>query len=172
MAFSSDIPLQSNQLPLSIEFPAVKKEFDDVLSLTYKRIADAVNRKEGSLFQLQENANFNQYFKYSSGTTPDPNNFRNGYRRTYDLVALNGAPISAGITNIVLAGADLISGILIPTRAWGGATIAGPIYVFINDPQLGVRFDNTVPAAQVITINNATGAALTQAYWVIEYLKN
>ncbi len=172
MAFSSDIPLQSNQLPISIEFPPIKKEFDNILSLTYKRIADAVNKKEGGLFQLQENANFNQYFKYTSGTNPDPNNFRNGYRTTYDLVALNGGPIPVGVTNIVLSGAYLINGILIPTRAYGGATIAGPIYVFINDPQLGVRFNNTNPAAQVIIVTNTTGSPLTQAYWVIEYLKN
>lgn len=171
MAFSSDNPLQSNQLPISIEFPSVKKDFDEIISLTYKRIADAVNRKEGSVFQLLENASFSQYFKYTTGTTPDPNNFRNGYRSTFDLVALFGAAIPVGVTLIdlnVSAPSQVIIGALNPVRGYGGATIAGPTFIFINDPGVFVRFNN---ATQIITITN-TVAPLTQAYWVMEYLKN
>ncbi len=175
MSFSSDVPLQSNQLPISIEFPKVNKEFDDILSLTYKRVADAVNKKEGSLYLLQELANFEQYFKYSSGTTPDPNSTRSGYRVTFDLIKLNGgAPIGAGTTNLVLTATTtppLINGILNPVHGFGGATISGPIYLFINDPDLYVRFDNTNPAAQVVSVVNNTGSNVTQAYWVMEYLK-
>jgi len=51
-------------------------------------------------------------------------------------------------------------------------TIGGPIYIFLNDPQVYVRFNNTVPAAQTIDVVNNSGSPLTQAYWTIEYLKN
>lgn len=178
MSFSSDVPLQSNQLPISIDFPSPEHEnFLDTLSLAYKRIVDSVNTKEGALYLLQEQANFERYFQYSDPTTftPNPNAFRNGYRSVFDLVALNaGVAIPPGATNINLATApqpQLINGILIPTHAFGAATIAGPIYVFTGT-DFNVRFDNTVPAMQILNITNNTGTNLTQAYWVINYLKN
>lgn len=180
MSFSSDIPLQSNQLELSIDFPDVNtKDFQNLLSLSYKRITDSVNLKEGSLYTLQELANFQRWFKYSNPATftIDPNNTRNGYRTTFDLVKLNGGPIPGGVTNLTLTATTqppLIptnNGLLIPTDGWGAATIVGPIYVFINDPQLYVRFNNTVPGAQVIQVTNNTGSPLTQCYWVFSYLK-
>lgn len=179
MSFSSDIPLQSNQLELSIDFPeASKPEFRDLLSLTYKRITDSVNFKEGGLYQLREEANFQRYFPNPSNVTDNTFNLRSGYRTTFDLVYLNGAPIPSGITTpITLTSSTqptLIptnNGVLIPTDGWGAATIAGPKYFFINDPLLYVRFNNTVPGAQVIEITNNTGSPLTQCYWVFHYLK-
>ena len=177
MAFSSDRALLSNQLPLSINFPEQPDQLSETLETTYKRIVNAINEKEGSLFPLQEVANFNSYFKYTTAASliPDPNNFRFGYRTTFDLIKLNGGPIGAGVTNIALTATTtppLINGILNPTRGYGGATIAGPIYIFVNDPQLYVRFNNTVPAAQVIQVTNNTGSSVTQFYWVCEYTKS
>ncbi len=167
MSYSSDRPLQSNQLPISIDFPkADDTNFNEVLSLSYKRLVDAVNYKEGGLYTLQEVASFQQYFSI----TENLSNNRNGYRVTYDLVDLNGGPIGAGATSIP---ADpIIVGILYPVHGFGAATIAGPIYIFLNDPQVYVRFNNTVPTAQTIDIVNNSGSPLTQAYWTIEYLKN
>lgn len=179
MSFSSDKPLQSNQLPISLEIPDPDHpNFNDILSLSFKRISDSMNTKEGSLFPLEEIANFNNYFKYSNPATfeADVANFRSGYRVTFDLIALNlGAPIPIGVTILTLTATTqppLINQILYPTRAYGGATIAGPIYIFVNDPQLYVRFDNTVPLAQNIIITNNTGFPITQFYWVMEFLKS
>ncbi len=177
MSFSSDPALLSNQLPISIDFPDTKApEFLEMLSLIYKRTVASVNLKEGSLYPLQETANFIQYFQYFDPATftPDPNNFRSGYRTTFDLVALNGGPIPIGNTVLALTASTtppLIDGILIPTRGDGAATIAGPIYVFFGT-DFFVRFNNTVPAAQTLIVTNNSGAALTQAYFVMEYLKN
>lgn len=177
MSFSSDRPLLSNQLPLSIEFPNPdEKKFIEVLTLIYKRIANSVNSKEGALYNLQELASYNQFFSYSvpATFTVDPNRFRNGYRTTFDLVSLNGGPIPAGVTALVLTSTSeppLINGITIPTNGYGAATIAGPQYIFINDPDVYVRFDNTNPAAQEVVITNNSGSDLTQCYWVMEYLK-
>jgi len=179
MSFSSNIPLQSNQLPISINLPTPDHpDFSDILSLTIKRISDSMNKKEGSLFPLEETANFNQYFKYSDPVNfiADVVNFRGGYRVTFDLIALNaGVAIGAGVTTLTLTATTqppLINQILYPTRAYGGATIAGPIYIFVNDPELYIRFDNTVPTAQTIIITNNTGSNVTQLYWVMEYLKD
>lgn len=174
MAFSSDIPLQSNQLSKSIDYPqASSSNFIDILTLDRKRIVDSLNTKEGALHLLQELATFQQYFSINS---TDLQTNRNGYRATFDLVALNlGVPIPVGVTPLTLTATTqptLIDGILFPVNGYGGATIAGPIYIFLNDPQVYVRFDNTVPLAQVIIVTNNSGSALTQAYWTMEYLKN
>lgn len=177
MSFSSDQPLTANQISVSLEVPEYSDpQFQEVLSLYLKRMADASNTKEGALHALFEVATFQQYFLYQESPpaapyTPNPFNFRNGYRRTYDLVALNaGVPIPVGTTTIVLTGQDLIDQILYPVNGYTAATIAGPIYVF-NGTTLEVRFDNTAPAAQALIIINGTGAALDQAVFNIEYLK-
>lgn len=173
MSFSSDPPLQANQLSISIDFPPTDKdEFLEVLTLDRKRIVNAVNTKEGALYLIEEIASFQQYFGI------DPVNIqvtRSGYRTTFDLVALNGGPIGPGTTPITLTTTSqppLIDDILYPVHGFGGATTAGPIYYFINDPDVYVRFDNTNPLVQVINITNNTGLPLTQAYWTFEYLKN
>lgn len=176
MSFSSDKPSLANQLPISIDFPKNPDQLLETLQNSYKRTANAINTKEGSLYLLEELANFQQYFLYSDSATftPDPNRIRNGYRTTFDLVGLNGGPIPPGLTNLVLSAVTqppLINGILIPTHGFGAGTIPGPIYVF-NGTDFNVRFDNTIPGAQVINITNNTGANLTQLYWTIEYLKN
>ncbi len=63
MSFSSNVPLQSNQLPISLDFPdPTHPDFLDTLSIAFKRISDAMNTKEGALYTLEEIANFNNYF--------------------------------------------------------------------------------------------------------------
>lgn len=170
MSFSSDPSLQSNQLPISFDIPTDPDQFRNFLSLHLKRITDSMNTKEGALYQLQEQSTFQLYYNTSSTNAFST---RNTYRRVYDLVSLNGGiPIPPGATNIVLTGSDLINGIFQPTRGYGAAIIAGPIYVFYPGTDGNVRFDNTVPGAQVIRITNNSGAAWTTATWVMEYTKN
>lgn len=172
MSFSSNQPLLSNQLSVSLDYPSPKdeKNFLDTLSLDRKHIADAMNTKEGALYQLIEQSTFQQYY-----STDVDNKFitRNTYRRVYDLVSLNGNfSIPVGVTILALAPNNLISGILQPTRGYGAAIIAGPIYVFYPGPDGNVRFNNTVPAAQTLIVTNSSGAAWTTATWVMEYTKN
>jgi len=174
MSFSSDIALQSNQVSKSIDYPPTdSKDFIDILTLDRKRVVDSLNTKEGALHLLKELATFQQYFSINPA---DLMNNRSGYRTDFDLVALNGGvAIPVGVTVLPLTATTqppLINGILYPVHGYGGATIAGPIYIFLNDPQVYVRFDNTVPAAQTVVITNNSGSALTQAYWTMEYLKN
>lgn len=168
MTLSSDLPLVANQLPVSLEFPPLRNEsaFIQTLTNTLQQIADTVNTKEGALYLLQELATFQLYY-----ITADPQSSRPTYRRTYDLVSLNGGAIAVGATAIALTGSNLINGINTPTLLNVTATGAGPVYYGTSSPDVYCNFDNTVPAAQVINVTNNTPGALTQATLVFEYTK-
>ena len=58
MTFSSDNALNTNQLPISLNVNPEDKDFDNILLLYLRRVANAVNTKESGLFLLQENASF------------------------------------------------------------------------------------------------------------------
>lgn len=167
MTFSSNIPLDTNQLPISLNVNPDDKDFGDILLLYLRRIANAVNTKESGLFLLQENASFEQWFQVAN-----PQQNRNGYRITADLVALNGGNIPAGATNIVLTGATqprAITGYLYPVQGFGGAVDTGGISYFLNDPDIYIRYNSST---NTIIIQNNSGNALTWCVWVMEYLKN
>lgn len=160
MSFTSDNPIQSNQLPISIEFPDTDDEnFNEVLSLTYKRIADSSNTKEGALYTLNEVANFRKFF-----TPANPQRTRNSYRKVFDLVALNGGNIGAGAAvffphNITgLKESDLI-------YASCTSTDASPRRFSIMG--ITVYLDNTN-----VYFTNPLGVSLSQAIVVANYLKN
>ena len=172
MSFSSDRPLQANQLPLSIDFPEDNNELITTLSSSYKQTVDAMNTKEGSLYLLEELASYNQYFPTSvSSNSSSSLILRQGYRMTYDLVDLNGGPIPVGTTTINIPANQIINGILNPTRLRGAATITGPQYVSLHSSRSDAVFNNTVPAAQTIVVTNNYPTAMSQAYLIVEYLK-
>lgn len=168
LSFSSDQAILVNQLPLSVDFPRDQEKFLEALTLLYKRIANSVNTKEGGLFSLQELFDSQQYF-----IPAQPNTFRNVYRKVFDMVSLNGAPIAAGATATF---AHNIAGIVTCTHIYGGATNSDnpkkflPLnYVsatLITD-QIQIYLDPT----NVTLINGSTQTALTQAYIVAEYVK-
>lgn len=162
------MPLLVNQLPLSMDFPRDEDKFYQVLTDLYKRIANCVNTKEGGLFSLQELYSSQQYFIIGN-----PNNFRNVYRTTFDMVDLNGGPITAGST---VTFAHNIVGIKAPTHIYGGATNSDAPVKFLPLPyvsatlitdQIQIYLDPT----NVTLINGATQTDLTQAYIVAEYVK-
>jgi hypothetical protein len=172
MSFSSDKPLLANQLPISIDFPSPdKKEFLDILSLTYKRIADSVNTKEGGLYLLQELATFNQFFTLNNNRI---NRFV--YRTTFDMVNLNGGPIGTGTT---ASFAHNITGVNTPTNIYGTATTSTG--KFIPLPYVDVTTESSeiqiyATSTNIVLVTGATidGGAntLTQAYIIFEYTKN
>jgi hypothetical protein len=53
-------------------------------------------------------------------------------------------------------------------HGFGGATTASGVLLFLNEPLVFVRF---TPSTQTITITNNYGSNLTQAYFVMEYIK-
>lgn len=168
MSLTSDLPLSSNQLPISLEFPSLKNEssFIQALTNTLQQISDTVNTKEGALYLLQELATFQLYY-----ITSNPQATRPTYRRTYDLVSLNGGSIPTGTTNIALTGSNLINGINTPTLLNTTATGAGPKYYGTSSYDVYCSFNNTNPLAQLISVTNNTPGVLTQATLVFEYTK-
>lgn len=167
MTFSSNQSLNTNQLPISLDVDPEDKDFESILLLYLRRVANAVNTKESGLFLLQENANFEQWFQNGN-----PQQNRNAYRITADLVALNGGNIPAGATNLVLTASTqpkVIDGYLYPVQGFGGAKDTSGLSYFLNDPQVYVRYQGST---NTIIIQNNTGKALTWAVYVLEYLKN
>lgn len=173
---SSDSALQVNQLPISIDFPRESDRFYEELTLLMKRIINSLNTKEGSLYTLIEQFNFNQYF-----INGDPNNFRNVYRKVFDMVQLNGGPIGPGVTvskphNIPLP---------FPTNLFNGSHIFGSATnsdVAPNGPKRmplpyaseidGKNIEIFLDDVNVVIINGSTQTTLTYATIVAEYLKN
>lgn len=167
MTFSSDPALNTNQLPVSLDVNPEDNEFQSILLLYLRRVANAVNTKESGLFLLQENANFEQWYQIGN-----PQQNRNAYRTTIDLVNLNGGNIPNGTTNIVLSSSTQppnINGYLYPVQGFGGAVDTGGLSYFLNDPDIYVRYQNST---NTIIIQNNSGNALTWCVWVMEYLKN
>lgn len=168
MSFSSDSALLVNQLPISVEFPREEDKFYETLTLLYKRIANSVNNKEGGLFSLQELYNSQLYF-----TLGQPNNFRNVFRKVFDMVSLNGGNIAAGAT---VSAAHNISGLVAPTHIYGAATNSDATVRYMPLPYVSSTATRCIEIyltpTNVVLINGATQTALTQAYIVAEYVKN
>ena len=167
MTFSSNEPLNTNQLPISLDVNPEEKDFENILLLYLRRVANAVNTKASGLFLLQENANFGQWYQIGN-----PQQNRNAYRITVDLVNLNGGNIPVGTTNIVLSTSTQpqnIKGYLYPVQGFGGAVDTGGLSYFLNDPDIYVRYQNST---NTIIIQNNSGNALTWCVFVFEYLKN
>lgn len=166
MTFSSDNALNTNQLPVSLDVNPQESGFQDILLLYLRRVANAVNTKESGLFLLQENAAFEQWYQ-----TANPQQNRNAYRITVDLVLLNGGNIPAGATSLVLSTSTQpmkINGYLYPVQGFGGAVDTGGLSYFLNDPSIYVRYQNST---NTIIITNNSGNALTWCVFVMEYLK-
>ncbi len=166
MTFSSDNALNTNQLPVSLNVNPDESDFQSILMLYLRRIANAVNTKESGLFLLQENAPFEQWY-----TIGNPQQNRNAYRITADLVLLNGGNIPIGATSLVLSATTqpmAINGYLYPVQGFGGAIDTAGTSYFLNDPDVYVRY---VHSTNTIIITNNSGNALTWAVWVMEYLK-
>jgi hypothetical protein len=167
MTFSSNQPLNTNQLPISLDVNPDDKDFENILLLYLRRVANAVNTKESGLFLLQENANFEQWYQIAN-----PQQNRNAYRITADLVLLNGGNIPVGSTSLVLSSTTQpmnITGYLYPVQGFGGAVDTGGLSYFLNDPSIYVRYNNST---NTIIIQNNSGNALTWCVFVMEYLKN
>ena len=164
---SSDPSLNTNQLPISLDVNPEDKDFQNILLLYLRRVANAVNTKESGLFLLQENATFEQWYQIGN-----PQQNRNSYRITADLVMLNGGNIPVGTTNIVLSTSTQpmkINGYLYSVQGFGGAVDTTGLSYFLNDPDIYVRYNNST---NTIIIQNNSGNALTWCVWVMEYLKN
>ena len=157
MSFSSDQALLVNQLPIAIDFEKEDKRFDEKLTLWAKDVGNTANTKTGGLYNLVELFNSNQYF-----TQGNPNVFRNVYRKTFDMVNLNGGNIGAGAT---VSFPHNISGLSSAALVYAGCTSTTPTYFSVmGQPTVYLSATN-------VNFTNPLGVALTAVYVVAEYLK-
>lgn len=174
MSFSSDNPQLINQLPLSIDFPKDPEQLQMIQSTAYKKTVDAMNSKEGGLYLLQEIGSYIQYFP----TSVDSNSsqsliLRPGYRRTYDIVALNGGSISSGSTVSVPHNLDM-STVTAITRMYGGAITNGPFFIPIPyaSPTPANCIELFADSTNITIVVGSGQNKITQLYVVLEYLRN
>lgn len=157
MGVSSDPAMQSNQLASDVQFDVEKPEFNDVLNLQYRRIVDSVNSKEGAFYLLQENANFKQIF-----TLNNPQKNRNSYRKTLDVIDLNGGVIApAGTATVPHGISNLTDSVLIYCSCKNSG---GQLFTLVY-PDAYIDATNAV-------VTNISASDITQAMFVAEYTKN
>jgi hypothetical protein len=160
-----------NQVPLSIEFSSDPRENQETLSLMYKRLAQAINTKTGGLFSLAEQVNAEQYsIKQPTNATQV---FDNVYRKTFDMVALNGGAIAAGAT---ITFPHLILGITSTAHIYGSATNSDTPIKYLPLPYVSATLITDqvqiyLTPTNVVLINGSTQSILTSATIVAEYLK-
>lgn len=163
--FGSDQPLISNQLPISFDIPTDEKEWKETMVQMVKRINSVVNTKEGAFFLPLEIANFEQWF-----TVGNTQKFRSGYRKTFDMVTLNGGPIAPGAVATFPHG---ISNISTATMIWGTATTDEATPKFIPLPYISQteaeEIQIYITATDVVLANGTL--TLSQAYITAEILK-
>lgn len=156
--FSNDQPLISNALPISIDLEDSGDQLIPTLSLLFKRIANSVNAKESALYTPVESGNFQQYF-----TPGNPQQFRNVYRKTFDMTSLNGGNIPAGG---MIAFPHGITGLKYSTLILASAATTMPQYFSFMYPYV------YLDAVNVVVTNPDAITPLTQCYVIAEYLKN
>ena len=157
MAYTNDPAQQSNQLPISIDFPEDEKDLREVLTTSYKKTVDSVNTKIGGLFTLEEVANFERWFTVDSVTQT-----RNGYRKTFKLNP-NSLTFAHGIQSL-----KQITDYRAIVKTSDGDFRKVP-YVHITDitKQISMRVTET----QVIIENGSTAPTIKSGIVVLEYLK-
>ncbi len=165
---------QSVFLPQELQVSSKPEEMNDIIAKRERLTANCLNLREIAQYQTVEGRTGQSWFS----TTPVNQTLqpRSGYRLTFDLVAMNaGVSIPVGATTFTLTATTVPRNITIatgitPTDGYGACTNSTTFY-FINDPLVFVRTNIWTNASQTITITNNTGSALTQAYWVFEYIK-
>lgn len=156
--FSNDEALISNALPISVDFEESEEDLIPTISLIYKRIANSVNGKESALYTVQEKGTFQLYFNIDN-----PMQFRNVYRKCFDMVNLNGGNIpAAGLVTFPHGITGLFESALIYANA---TNAAGQRFSFTYP---NVYLDNT----NVTVLNPDAANALTQCDVIANYLKN
>lgn len=159
MSFSSDDALINNQVPQTVNLPDMEEteNFSNKIEDLFKDIADSLNGKEGGLVNLEEKGTGAQYYnKDNEGA------LRNVYRKTFDVVTLNGGSIGGSET---IQFAHEITNLCESAGILANCTTVDGLFFTASYPD--VCLDRT----SVVFINPAT-EALVQCDVVANYLKN
>lgn len=159
MAFSSDPAGVSNQVVSTINLPLVDQKdlFDERLESKLKEIANIVNTKAGGVYSLSEVLAFKTIF-----TVDDPQTFRNVYRKSFDLIDLNGGNIAGGATvNFAHAITNIGDSIII----YVSCVTTDPEYFTAVYPDVFLDATN-------INFTNPHASAVSSAIAICEYTKS
>lgn len=159
MAFSSDIPQITNQLPFTINLPDIKNTslFQDALEDLLRNISNAVNAKEGGLYNLFEQASSQQYYIQNN-----TGRFRNVYRKVMNFVNLNGGNIPAAA--VALAFPHNMTGVQQSAGITANCTA-------IDGRRFTVVFPEVWIDATFAYFTNISGSDLSQCDIIINILK-
>ena len=157
MAFSSDQPMVSNQLQISMDYPENPEDLRTALTDSYKKIANVMNTKVGGLYNPTEVATY----KLLAAPSPlQPN--RNVYRKTLDLVTLNGGNIGAGAVVAFPHGISSVTNTLI---IYASCTSTSSVFFTVVYP-------NVFLDATLVHFTNPLAATLSQCNVICEITKN
>lgn len=159
MTYPTQREQEINQVPLSIEFSKDPIENQETLSLMYKRLAQTLNTKTSGLFSLSEQINAEQLG--IEQPTNSVQKFQNIYRKTFNLVFLNGGDIAASGTVTYPHG---IVGLLHAKLIYASCTSTTPQYFTTVYPNAYLTDTNLI-------FTNPVGTPLSYCIFVAEYLK-
>lgn len=159
MGFSNDPAGVSNQVITSFNLPSMEdqKLFEERLEDYLRKMADAVNTKDGGIYSFSEFLGFKKL-----PTTNDPQAFRNVYRKFFDLVDLNGGNIASGATVNFAHG---ITSLTEPVMVWASCVTTDPEYFTVVYPDVRLTATN-------VSFTNPHASAVTSAKAYAEYTKN
>lgn len=159
MSFSSDNPQVTNQISQTINLPKIQQSdlFQERLEDLLRNIANNVNGKIGGVYDQNEKGTSEQYF-----IDNNPQRYRQVYRKTFDMVDLNGGNIAPGAT----AGPfpHGISQVKESAHIWANCTAdSGEVFSLMGT--------NVFADATDVTFTNNTPFTLTQADVILNLMK-
>ena len=157
MATSSDTAL-ANQAITTINLPSLSDAdlFEDRLEELLRSLSTITNTKEAGNYNISEILTFKQYF-----IANNPQKRRNVYRKSFDLVDLNGGNIAAAATVTFAHGiTNLTDSVLI----YVSCVTTDPEYFTAVYPDIHLDATN-------INFTNPHASAVSSAPAVCEYTK-
>jgi hypothetical protein len=158
MSFSSDNPQIINQVPQTINLPDIDEPelFQERLENLLRDMSNNVNGKIGGVYDLGEKCTSEQYF-----INGNPQKYRQVYRKTFDMVSINGGNIAPGGT---VTTAHNISQVKESAKIWANCTsTTGRCFSLMNE--------NIYVDATNVSFTNNTAFTLSQADVIVNILK-
>jgi hypothetical protein len=162
----------STFLPIEFDLPleSTEEKWREIIAKRERLTSQIVNVKANGNYELEEILSGQQWF--STQKAPNPRKLRYGYRRVFDLVALNsGVFLGPGATYTFRHN---ISGVLRFTNWYGIGLTTGTNGLSVNLPNPSATAGNIIEISvdfSSIKITMGSTYTLQAATLVIEYLK-
>lgn len=159
MSFSSDNAQVTNQIPQTINLPKIQQSdlFQERLEDLLRNIANNTNGKIGGIYDQTEKGTGEQYFKDNN-----PQSYRQVYRKTFDIVDLNGGNIAPGATPGPFP--HNMSQVKESAKIWANCTAT-------NGRRFSLMNENIYVDGTNVSFTNSTAFTLSQADVIVQVLK-